>query len=154
MLLKVESSQGKDKNPTRNLNNQLKTRLMRAQGTQRKTAWGTAFIKNATDVVLHIADAQDPIVLPSKDKITIGRSDPNTSQFPDVDLTPFGAVEDGVSRSHACLQRTEDDTLNLIDMDSSNGTYLNGQRLIPHQPRILHDGDEIRVGRLTFRIYF
>ncbi|KAB2855894.1 MAG: FHA domain-containing protein, partial [Anaerolineae bacterium] len=37
---------------------------------------------------------------------------------------------------------------------SVNGTFLNGQRLIPRQARIVHDGDEMRFGKLALRIYF
>jgi len=36
----------------------------------------------------------------------------------------------------------------VVDLDSTNGTFLNGMRIMPHQPRILRDGDEIRLGLL------
>ena len=45
-------------------------------------------------------------------------------------------------------------TLTIVDMGSSNGTHLNGQKLMPHQPRVLRDGDEIRFGKLIAKIYF
>ncbi|MEO0564900.1 MAG: FHA domain-containing protein, partial [Chloroflexota bacterium] len=61
--------------------------------------------------------------------------------------------EKGVSRVHAVIER-EEDTLTIMDMGSSNGTYLNGQRLAQNQPRVIRDGDEIRFGKLTTRIYF
>ena len=72
---------------------------------------------------------------------------------PDVDLAPYGAAEQGVSRRHAVIRRGED-TLTLVDLGSTNGTHLNGQRLIPHQPRVLRDGDEVRLGKLVFHIFF
>jgi pSer/pThr/pTyr-binding forkhead associated (FHA) protein len=68
-------------------------------------------------------------------------------------MAPFGAAEQGVSRRHAIIRRGEN-TLTLIDLGSTNGTHLNGQRLTPNQPRVLRDGDEIRMGRLVFHIYF
>jgi pSer/pThr/pTyr-binding forkhead associated (FHA) protein len=58
-----------------------------------------------------------------------------------------------VSRVHAAIERSED-TLTLIDMRSSNGTLLNGQKLVPDQPRVLRDGDEVRLGKLVAHIYF
>ncbi|MCS7071755.1 MAG: FHA domain-containing protein, partial [Anaerolinea sp.] len=61
--------------------------------------------------------------------------------------------EKGVSRLHAAICR-QDETLTIVDMGSSNGTHLNGQRLIPDQPRVLRDGDEIRLGKLVAHIYF
>ena len=45
--------------------------------------------------------------------------------------------------------RRGEDTLTLVDLGSVNGTHLNGQRLVPNQPRVLRDGDEIRLGRLV-----
>ena len=34
----------------------------------------------------------------------------------------------------------------------TNGTFLNGERLSPHQARILRDDDEVHLGRLVFRV--
>jgi pSer/pThr/pTyr-binding forkhead associated (FHA) protein len=79
--------------------------------------------------------------------------DTSSTQRPDFDLTPFGALENGVSRMHATIERSED-TLTIMDMGSANGTHLNGQKLVPNQPRILRDGDEIRLGKLVAHIYF
>jgi len=41
-----------------------------------------------------------------------------------------------------------------LGVGSSNGTFLNGQRLVPNQPRVLRDGDEVRFGKLVAHIYF
>lgn len=46
------------------------------------------------------------------------------------------------------------DTVVVSDMGSANSTYLNGQRLMPYEPRILRDNDELRLGRLVIRISF
>ncbi len=118
-----------------------------------RTNWGTArFGKNAV-VVLHIRDAPEPVTLKPNARTILGRSDANTTQRPDIDLSPYGAIDKGVSRTHAMIYRNED-TLVLMDMGSSNGTHLNGQRLVPEQPRVLRDGDEIRLGKLVIHIYF
>ena len=47
-----------------------------------------------------------------------------------------------------------DGALHIVDNDSANGTYLNGQRLVARQPRILRDGDDIRLGHLVVRVTF
>ncbi len=36
-----------------------------------------------------------------------------------------------------------------MDLESTNGTYLNGQRLVPHQPHRLHPGDRITIGSVV-----
>lgn len=118
-----------------------------------KATWGTARLTQKSQVLLHVVDGKEPISLSVDKRSTIGREDVSTNTYPDVNLVPFGALEKGVSRIHASIERSED-TLTIIDMGSSNGTYLNGQRLVAQQPRVLRDGDEIRFGKLVTRIYF
>lgn len=118
-----------------------------------KATWGTARFSQEAAVVIHIRDASEPIVLAPAKRTLVGRYDTSSSQRPDVDLTPYGALEKGVSRIHAAIERSED-TLTVVDMGSSNGTLLNGQKLVPDQPRVLRDGDEIRFGKLIAHIYF
>jgi pSer/pThr/pTyr-binding forkhead associated (FHA) protein len=51
-----------------------------------------------------------------------------------------------VSRKH-CRIYTENGELRLQDLGSSNGTYLNGQRI---QESVLSAGDNVRVGPVMF----
>ncbi|HLL24015.1 MAG TPA: GGDEF domain-containing protein [Kofleriaceae bacterium] len=55
-------------------------------------------------------------------------------------------VDDGVSRHHARI-RQDSNGLVLEDMESRNGTYLNGTRVSETSP--LREGDKIQVGRTT-----
>ena len=59
-------------------------------------------------------------------------------------------IHDMVSRNHAMIQQL-DGEFYLIDMDSRNGSFLNGQRLTA--PAALRDGDRLSFGksRLCFR---
>ncbi len=118
-----------------------------------KATWGTARFNDDTSIIVHIRDAADPIVLQPRQETMFGRADPNSPTQPDLDLSPYGALEKGVSRIHAAIRRGED-RLTLVDLGSVNGTYLNGQRLPPNQPRVLRDGDEIRLGKLVVHVYF
>jgi len=54
--------------------------------------------------------------------------------------------DDGISRNHARI-RSETNNAWIEDMESRNGTFLNGERI--KQPMELHDGDKIQVGRGT-----
>jgi len=58
---------------------------------------------------------------------------------------------DKVSRKHAELHRT-DAALQIIELGSTNGTYLNGERLPANQPRALNVGDELRFGDKVFKL--
>lgn len=55
-----------------------------------------------------------------------------------------------VSRLHARIVR-EDTKYFVEDMNSTNGTYKNGIRLLPYEKRLLEEGDEITVGRVMLR---
>lgn len=135
--------------------NELPTRELADEANELsiKSGWGTATFQQRNQVIIHIRDAAEPITLAPKGELLIGRRDSVTGIEPDLDLTPFSALEKGVSRVHAAFRRGED-VLSVVDLESANGTFLNGQRLAPNQPRLLRDGDEIRLGKLVMHIYF
>ena len=50
-----------------------------------------------------------------------------------------------VSRRH--LQVRQDvDIFYLSDLDSTNGTYLNNNKLSPHEEHVIRDGDRVVLG--------
>jgi pSer/pThr/pTyr-binding forkhead associated (FHA) protein len=118
-----------------------------------KATWGTARFGEDATITLRVRDSSDTIVLQPNRQTFLGRIDAGNTRQPDIDLTPYGGVDKGVSRLHAVISRSED-TLTLVDLRSANGTHLNGQRLVPDQPRVLRDGDEIRLGKLVIHVYF
>jgi len=88
--------------------------------------------------------------LSGKDTIVIGREDAVSNIFPDVDLTPHGGEEGGVSRLHARIF-VDNGQYMLEDENSTNFTFLNRQKLAAKTPTPLHDDDEIRLGRVLLR---
>jgi hypothetical protein len=88
--------------------------------------------------------------LSGKDNVLIGREDAVSNIFPDVDLTPHGGEEGGVSRMHARIF-AENGQYMLEDENSTNFTFLNRQKLAPKTPTPLHDNDEIKLGRVLLR---
>lgn len=85
------------------------------------------------------------------ERVIIGRVDPDTGEQPEIDLSAYGAYENGVSRRHASII-TWNRSLYIVDEGSPNGTFLNGERLQPHEPGPLKYGDHIRIGRLVLGI--
>lgn len=81
------------------------------------------------------------------DVAVVGRSDPTSNIIPDLDLADHDAQAHGVSRRHAILLPTEEG-LCLIDLDSTNGTWINGVYLQPGQRYRLRSGDRVEFGRL------
>ena len=72
--------------------------------------------------------------------ITIGRD-------PDCDLI---LPDDKASRHHATLAPLSDGTLQLQDLNSTNGTYVNGHRITT--PTTLHGGETLRIADTTLAL--
>ena len=85
--------------------------------------------------------------------LTLGRFEPNRRQPDELDLTPYGASEQGVSRYHARIALIHND-LFITDLQSSNGTYVRGIKATPYIPAVLRKGDEMHLGRLPIQVTF
>lgn len=90
--------------------------------------------------------------LSGKTEVLIGREDPVSNIYPDVDLTPHRGEEEGVSRLHAKILINGGQYL-LEDENSTNYTFVNRQKLQPKVPTPIKDGDEIRLGRAVLRFH-
>lgn len=81
----------------------------------------------------------------------LGRLDPLSDNYPEIDLTEVGGIEKGVSRRHAKLL-TQNESLIIEDLGSINGTYINGQKLAPYSAEVLNDGDLLHLGELLIQV--
>jgi hypothetical protein len=88
--------------------------------------------------------------LSGKSEAMIGREDPVSNIYPDVDLTPHGGEEGGVSRLHAKIFLQGSQYM-IEDQNSTNFTFVNRQKLQPKTPTPIKDGDEIRLGRVVMK---
>jgi pSer/pThr/pTyr-binding forkhead associated (FHA) protein len=71
----------------------------------------------------------------------LGRARGNTVRIPSAD----------VSRRH-CRLLLKDGLVTVEDLDSANGTFLNGRRI--KSPEYVHPGDAIEVGPVTFVVEY
>lgn len=99
---------------------------------------------------LIVAANSSAIPLPNSAQAIIGRADPVSKFYPDVDLTPYGALDHGVGRRHLRLF-VQGGQIMAEDLDTTNGTLLNGLKLVARQPQPLRDGDQLQLGKLLFR---
>ncbi len=97
---------------------------------------------------LVVAASGAEIPLPAKDEILIGREDPVSGIYPEVDLTPHGGEDGGVSRRHARLI-VEGGNYFIEDLDSTNFTFVNKTKIAAKSRQQVHEGDEIRLGRVA-----
>jgi len=81
----------------------------------------------------------------------VGRWDPETGAFPEVDLDADDP-EAKISRKHALI-RIAEGKITVEDIGSLNGTYVNrGSRLQPGSPIELKTGDEIIIGKTFLKL--
>lgn len=97
---------------------------------------------------LIVRDTGAEIVLPTAEgDYIVGREDPVSGIFPEIDLNAHEGEHHGVSRRHAQLT-IQAGMVFVEDLDSTNFTFVNRQKLAPHTPTALSNGDEVRLGRL------
>ncbi len=102
-------------------------------------------------VTLHLLDTGHMLPLAERNEFTLGRISEGQPIMPDIDLSPYQAYANGVSRLHAVIKRGMDSIV-LMDLGSANGTFLNGKRLNPNVERDLSNGDVVALGRLKIQI--
>jgi pSer/pThr/pTyr-binding forkhead associated (FHA) protein len=98
-------------------------------------------------------DEGKDLVLPTdKPEIIVGREDPISGIFPEIDLTPYGGETGGVSRQHARLNQNAGQWT-VTDLNSTNYTRVDGAKIEPNVATPLKDGMRLQFGRvaMTFR---
>lgn len=101
-------------------------------------------IANSDTAVFYI----DP---PTTEGYVIGRSDDASSYVPDIDLVQFDAREKGVSRRHSAIVRYQGATC-VVDLNSVNGTFVDGKRLLPDLPHPIGRSCQLTLGTLNLTI--
>jgi pSer/pThr/pTyr-binding forkhead associated (FHA) protein len=100
---------------------------------------------------LKIGDNQREVQVVLNRVIHLGRLDPTSNIFPEVDLTPDGVSARGVSRRHVSIFKQGVGVV-VEDLGSVNGTFVNGKRLDPYLPEPLQDGDTLQLGKLLIKV--
>jgi len=101
-------------------------------------------------VNLHIIRTGQILPLVGRDEYTLGRISQGQSILPDIDLSPFDAYSQGVSRLHATF-KVKNTNLYIEDLGSSNGTRINDKIIEPHTDQLIHHGDVIALGRFKIQ---
>jgi len=101
-------------------------------------------------VSLHIIRTGQILPLVGRKQFTLGRISQGQSILPDIDLTPYDAYSQGVSRLHATIKIGEED-IRVEDLGSSNGTRINNNKIGPHEDHLINHGDVISLGRFKIQ---
>ncbi len=102
-------------------------------------------------ISLHIIESGQILPLADRTEFTLGRSAEGQPIVPDVDLSSYNAYANGVSRLHAAIKLVNNRIV-VVDLGSSNGTYLNGVRLSPYIETPVSHGDLIYLGKLKIQV--
>jgi len=119
--------------------------------------------------------AENRNILPQKEERTVLLSAPQKASCPELicektgevvylnkfpfyigsakEYADFVPAAEGVSRIHCCISKKENNYY-LSDLNSTNGTYLNGKEVIPGNDLLLSANDEIRVTSQKFYMNF
>ncbi|MDX2213641.1 MAG: FHA domain-containing protein [Oculatellaceae cyanobacterium bins.114] len=93
-------------------------------------------------LVSNLANGQTQALIQPQQIWTIGR---------DSRRVMISIPDKRLSRCHAAIQYCGDQKFQLIDFNSTNGSFVNGE-LVKHITP-LEDGDQIRLGSLTFSFF-
>lgn len=107
--------------------------------------------ENAKQITFVIPSSRHRYILPLIKQISIGRAFEDTKT--NLDLAEDNGTELGVSRSHALLQWSNKGVV-IMDLGSTNGTFLNNHHLPENKPYPIQSGDELRFGELLVHVFF
>lgn len=102
-------------------------------------------------ISLHLLESGQLLPFSEKQEFTLGRLSENQPIEPDIDLSAYKAFDNGVSRLHAVIKHIDGKAM-LVDLGSSNGTYINGVRITPNVEHSLRHGDIVALGKLKMQI--
>jgi len=106
------------------------------------TRYVTGIVQNQQAyLVTNLAGGKTRILLQLQGIWTIGR---------DRQLS-ISIADRRLSRHHAAIQYIEDDGFYLVDLDSTNGSFINGEPVHGRMP--LRDGDRVRLSSLAFSFF-
>jgi pSer/pThr/pTyr-binding forkhead associated (FHA) protein len=113
----------------------------------------TTISPDETDTVISllIIDTGQVLHLAGRNEFTIGRVSDGQPILPDIDMAPYNAFNLGVSRLHISIKLTHSGAI-VTDLGSSNGTRVNGQKIVPHVEYPINHGDTIAIGKLKLKI--
>lgn len=88
----------------------------------------------------------------ASERMVIGRNSSTKNIANDVDLTSLD-LKKIISRRHAMVQQKNDQFL-LYDLNSRNGTFVNGKKIPSREPYALEPGDVVEFGSGGVKLVF
>src|SRR5215207_1262545 len=103
-------------------------------------------------IAVYLEGQFKPVYIDSEGEFVMGRNVGTTSDV-SLDLSTSGGYHLGLSRRHAVIRRTARG-YEVLDLGSINGTWLDGERLIPHKAYPLASGAHLRLGSMRLFVRY
>jgi hypothetical protein len=103
-------------------------------------------------IVIYFAETTKPFVVRTDQEFVIGRRVIPTTEAM-LDLSDFDGFNMGLSRRHAMIRQTESG-FEIIDISSTNGTWVNDERLEPYATYPLSSGSRLLLSRIRLVVYY
>jgi hypothetical protein len=103
-------------------------------------------------IAFYVRGTAKPIFSSFDREFVIGRKVEETTENL-LDLSRFGGYHLGVSRRHATIRRTKFG-YEVIDLSSTNGTWLNDEQLTPNNAYPLVSGSQLQLARMRFFVLY
>lgn len=106
-------------------------------------------------IAIYIEREIKPAFIDSRAEFVMGRRPETTAENSAdlLDFSPLGGYGQGLSRRHAAIRRTEHG-YEILDLGSSNGTWLNDERLTPNKYYSLASGSHLRLGSMRLFVLY
>lgn len=133
--------------------NEIKTTQLKEQTTEVISDRNLSAIANTISFWrfgITIPEYDTQIVVNVSGPIMFGRANLDDGTYTYIDLSPYDAVNCGVSRSHAFITIHKNNIV-IQDFNSSNGTFLNEKKLKTMTKYPLNEGDTIRFAKLNLQ---
>jgi pSer/pThr/pTyr-binding forkhead associated (FHA) protein len=101
----------------------------------------TILYEQPVSVYLKNCDGKEKDIVFEQEEFIIGKV---------ASVTNAQINNNAISRMHAKFYKKEDGW-KIMDLCSTNGTYLNGERLRGEKEYVLKDGDQIRLANIEYR---
>lgn len=141
VLLKTLAKERRDRYDT--VTNLVKAFQQACKADINRTTGSTPTIKIGSGVASLLTENGQAIHLGSG-KVVLGRNSVTKNIQNDIDVTEFD-VKKIASRRHAMVQHQTGKFL-LYDLNSRNGTFVNGNRISAREPYTLQSGDIVELG--------
>jgi len=103
-------------------------------------------------IAIYAAGTLKPVYLWFEQELMLGRKDDDEPfEGSLLDLSELGGYQAGISRRHALIRRMENG-LEIVDLASTNGSWVNEEWLIPNKPIRLAGRSQLRFGRLNLLV--